>query len=397
MTNILKEEASFNKYQSSQKTSALRRSHPHGFYDAARFFGRYYYETSLSADAFFQSLGWLSGPATLEKPGAYSASINEPFNARTQIMDVHVTPVNDAPLLTLTTNTITYVENSPWLNLASQASLVDVDSVDFDGGSLVIRTVQNGTVHDRFAIRNRGVGPGQIGTSAGTITYGGVPVATYSGGLSGAALTINTNASCTIVAMQAIVRNILFRVFSEAPSTAERTVRLLVSDGDGGTSGKDVTVQVQSISDAPILSGISGTIDYVINSASVAIAPQANVSDVDSPNFSTGLLRVRFASGGTSLDRLLVRGTFTETNQVLFLNGLEIGTRNTNGGIGLNELSISLTANATPTVVRHLLRAIRFRTVGAASAGLRTLELTLSDGQGSTSEIASMQIDVRPV
>jgi Protein of unknown function (DUF1559) len=28
MTNILKEEASFNKYQSSQKTSALRRSHP---------------------------------------------------------------------------------------------------------------------------------------------------------------------------------------------------------------------------------------------------------------------------------------------------------------------------------------------------------------------------------
>jgi hypothetical protein len=30
MTNILKEEASFNKYQSSQKTSALRRSHPFG-------------------------------------------------------------------------------------------------------------------------------------------------------------------------------------------------------------------------------------------------------------------------------------------------------------------------------------------------------------------------------
>jgi hypothetical protein len=28
MTNILKEEASFNKYQFSQKTSALRRSHP---------------------------------------------------------------------------------------------------------------------------------------------------------------------------------------------------------------------------------------------------------------------------------------------------------------------------------------------------------------------------------
>ncbi len=368
----------------------------HGFYDAARLFGRYYYETLLSADAFFQSLGWMSGPATLEKPGAYSASLNEPFNARTHLMSVNVTPVNDGPVLTLATNTFTYVENGPWLNLASQASLFDVDSIDLDGGSLSIRTIRNGSVDDRFAIRNQGVGPGQIGTNSGTITYEGVPVATYSGGLAGTALTINANASCKAIVMQAILRNILFRVWSEAPSTASRSVRILVSDGDGGSSAKDVTVQVQAVNDSPVLSGISGTTDYVINAASVAIAPLANVTDIDSPNFSAGVLHVRLATGGTTHDRLLVRGVFTETNQVLFLNGLEVGTRNVNGGIGLNELTITLTANATPTVVRQLLRAIRFRTVGVASAGLRNIEASLEDGQGATSPTVSMQVDVKP-
>jgi acetyl esterase len=41
---------------------------PHGFFNHGRDENKPYYETVLAADKFLASLGWLSGPATLEKP-----------------------------------------------------------------------------------------------------------------------------------------------------------------------------------------------------------------------------------------------------------------------------------------------------------------------------------------
>jgi acetyl esterase/lipase len=41
---------------------------PHGFFNFGRSGNRYYFETMSAADEFLQSLGWLEGPATLERP-----------------------------------------------------------------------------------------------------------------------------------------------------------------------------------------------------------------------------------------------------------------------------------------------------------------------------------------
>ena len=41
---------------------------PHGFFNHGRDGNKPYYETVLAADKFLASLGWLTGPATLEKP-----------------------------------------------------------------------------------------------------------------------------------------------------------------------------------------------------------------------------------------------------------------------------------------------------------------------------------------
>lgn len=41
---------------------------PHAFFNYGRSGGKYYYETVLASDKFLRSLGWLDGPATLEKP-----------------------------------------------------------------------------------------------------------------------------------------------------------------------------------------------------------------------------------------------------------------------------------------------------------------------------------------
>ncbi len=43
---------------------------PHGFFNHGRANNRWYYETVTAADKFLTSLGWLSGPPTLQKPTA---------------------------------------------------------------------------------------------------------------------------------------------------------------------------------------------------------------------------------------------------------------------------------------------------------------------------------------
>lgn len=43
---------------------------PHGFFNHGRDGNRWYYETLTAADKFLTSLGWLSGPPTLQKPKA---------------------------------------------------------------------------------------------------------------------------------------------------------------------------------------------------------------------------------------------------------------------------------------------------------------------------------------
>jgi len=42
----------------------------HGFFNRKRAGGKYYYETLLATDKFLASLGWLSGPPTLQNPAA---------------------------------------------------------------------------------------------------------------------------------------------------------------------------------------------------------------------------------------------------------------------------------------------------------------------------------------
>ena len=41
---------------------------PHGFFNHGRDGNKHYYATVAAADRFLASLGWLSGPPTLEQP-----------------------------------------------------------------------------------------------------------------------------------------------------------------------------------------------------------------------------------------------------------------------------------------------------------------------------------------
>ena len=125
---------------------------------------------------------------------------------------------------------------SPLVLLDSNAVVSDADSANFAAGKLTVRLTSNAQPTDRIAIRNQGVGAGQIGVSGINVTFGGVVIGTFTGGTGTAALVVTFNANATPARVQSLLRNINYRNTSATPSTLARTVQVTLTDGDGRTS-----------------------------------------------------------------------------------------------------------------------------------------------------------------
>ncbi|MFO7543377.1 MAG: DUF4347 domain-containing protein, partial [Thiobacillus sp.] len=157
---------------------------------------------------------------------------------------------NAAPTLALPGGALAYVENAGAVIVDGAATLADADSADFAGGRLVADLATTGTAPDRLAIRHEGNAAGQIGVSGANVSYGGVLIGSFTGGAGSTPLVVSFNASATPAAVQALVRNLSFENTSEAPVPGERTLRVAVSDGDGGTSAiASKTITVTAVED----------------------------------------------------------------------------------------------------------------------------------------------------
>ena len=174
---------------------------------------------------------------------------------------VSIAPVNDAPVLTLVSGNANYPEGAGVQVVSSGASVIDTDSADFDGGTIVVWFSANGQADDRIGIAS--VASLGISVSGASVRYGGVEIGTASGGTNGSVpLTVTLNANATLGAVQALARCITYENTSEAPSTAVRTMAGNITDGDGGTSATaSGTITVIAVNDAPtITSGAAVTL-----------------------------------------------------------------------------------------------------------------------------------------
>ncbi|MBD2048868.1 DUF4347 domain-containing protein, partial [Coleofasciculus sp. FACHB-64] len=161
---------------------------------------------------------------------------------------------NIAPAIALTVAPVAYTENAAATVINSTATVTDSDSLNFDTGKLTVDFTAGGTASDRLAIRNQGNGAGQIGLDGTIVKYGGVQIGTFTGGTGTTPLVVTFNANAIPAAATALLQNITYQNASENPSTTPRTVRFVVTDGDGGTStAVTETINVTSVNDAPII------------------------------------------------------------------------------------------------------------------------------------------------
>ncbi|BAQ64025.1 cadherin-like domain-containing protein [Geminocystis sp. NIES-3709] len=149
----------------------------------------------------------------------------------------------------------------------------------------------------------------------------------------------------------------------------------------------NLTVVVNPVNDAPIISGITGTTTYTENTTGITLITGSSVIDVDANNFNGG--NVTFSLGSyLSSDRLRVRNQGTGVGQIgvsgsnISYQGTNIGT--TSGGNGA-DLIITLNNSATKQAVQALLENLIYSNNGdnptnAGALPTRTFNIRLNDG-----------------
>ncbi|QNM82995.1 VCBS repeat-containing protein [Sphingomonas sabuli] len=104
--------------------------------------------------------------------------------------------------------------------------------VDFNGAVVTVSSAGIGLAEDQFGIRNQGVGLGRISVVGTNVSYSGVVIGTYSGGVDGQTLRITLNASATNEAVEALLENLTYGNTSANP-TPDRYIAINVIDAEG--------------------------------------------------------------------------------------------------------------------------------------------------------------------
>jgi hypothetical protein len=270
-----------------------------------------------------------------------------------------------APVVTTTGGATNWTENSSAVLIDTGATVSDVDSSDFVGGSLTIDDQANGTTDDRLAIRNEGIGAGQIGVSGSTVTYNGSTIGTFSGGSGTTPLIVTfTTSNATPAAVQALVRNITYENVSENPSTAVRSVRFVLNDGDGGTgTAAFKTVSITAVNDPPTLTSFASVVETTTEDTEVEItfaelAAQGDAADIDGTvvafvvnNVATGTLRIGTSAGTATAWAAGTNDTIDATHQAYWTPDSNAnGTQNAIDVVARDDLGAESTSDITAQV-----------------------------------------------
>jgi hypothetical protein len=160
---------------------------------------------------------------------------------------ITIVPVNDAPVIGgIATSGLVYsVVAGPAL-LAEAATVNDVDSAALGGGILSVALTAGGLATDRLTVVAQGTGPGQIGLSGSVVTFAGVAIGSWSGGVGTTALSIALNGAATAEGVQALLRRIAFSSVATDPTSGglapTRTIRFTLSDAAASAGGQTTTV-----------------------------------------------------------------------------------------------------------------------------------------------------------
>ena len=310
------------------------------------------------------------------------------FSTSMETASITVTPQNDDSVITLS-GSISYVEDAAPALLAPTGTVVDIDGLDFDTGTLSVNLTSGGTIDDQLAIQAVGDGTGEVNISGADVLYEGVVIGTYTGvvdGLSPMVVTFNANADQ--IAVEAVLQSVNFASVDHDP-TVSRTFEITLTDGDGGSVNVSESIAITPVNDAPSVNSLAGDSVIVANNATiVSLDPgsAAVISDPDNPvDLSGGSLQVV----GNSFDvsdqiRIDTSGNVAVSpsyadGATISVSGVSIGTLS---GVSDGGLILSLNSDATVARVEEVIQSFTFSST-SSNFGARTVDFILIDGDGT--------------
>ena len=318
-----------------------------------------------------------------------------------------VAAVNDAPAaVSLAGDAASYTGGQPQaalLDTGSDAVITDLDSVNFDGGTLTV-AITGGLVvaEDRLVIRLTGT----VSFNASGVFVNGTQIATHTGHNSSGPLVFTFDPDATPAAVSELVRAIAFsNSAGTGPTAGVRTIGWTFVDGDGGAGTLGVTTSVNVISpNTPPVVDYSDNVTFVEdNPGTPGLSPirldldqNGSVADNDSANFDGGTLTLSISSGGIPGEDVLFVETFGAVSVAgsdILVGGTIIGTWA--GGTYGNPFVVTFNADATPANVTVLMRALVYDNVSQEpTQSARFYSLVITDGDGGTSNTGTGRIDV---
>ncbi|MEK6258458.1 MAG: hypothetical protein AABP62_07535, partial [Planctomycetota bacterium] len=156
------------------------------------------------------------------------------------------------------------------------------------------------------------------------------------------------------------------------------------------------TLTLTDVNEPPVIGAFDTTVTYTANGAAVLLDANATVTDVDTTRFNAGVLTVSLIANAEANDRLGIR----QVTRLIGVSGSNVTYRGTTigtlvGGVGTDDLAITFNANATVSAVQTVLRNVTYRSVSATpSTTARTVQITLADGGGGTSNLPTKTINL---
>ena len=249
---------------------------------------------------------------------------------------VTIQALNNAPVVTPTSGTLTYVEDAPAIAIAANLSLTDADSANLNRATV---TITNFAAEDVLEFTNQNGITGSFSNGVLTLT-GTATVANY----------------------QTALQSITYRNSSDTPTATARSLQIVVNDGTRDSDAVTRTIQVTPTNDAPIVTPTAGTALYS-NSGPVAIDSTLQVNDADSPNLSGAIVRIRnFIAGQDQL-------SFTNAGSITGSFDSDTGTLRLSGTASANDYQAAL-------------RSVTYRNLSSTPVAVdRQIEFQVNDGQ----------------